>query len=473
MLNEALQVAFRRQTIAQEKEKVAELLSQLPIPALREIAETGEIKLAFLCGPDGGTKPWVDQFKGTPFFQQAIALEQEDLQAQMACQQEQKLTRQKSESSWDMMDQIRLKKKLLELQKARNEAQALDGVAGPSSMTGSPDAQGAGAPGPMATDVQQGAASDTNKMAMSSDLVQSLSHTAGQSAKAAISGRPALTNLHAPMTGGMKGSITSAARKGTLIKNAPPSMVEPDPFKPKTAASLDWAEKHIVGAAKAVQAQTGKKPYALTLAEEAANASPFVKKMIGNPQRHRTSKPFNREALRAQIKEIRGMQGEKTAAEKLVQADVWGRELARGDAEKIAHSQEVLAIGEAVGQLMAKSASGVAEAGKGLLEWAVSHPHQAGAAVGGTLGAAHGLLKEDGGVGSALAEGAAGAGTGYAVGGIAGGMRGGNSLADSTKMMGAHVRHEAGRLSDKVRAAWKEAPKPEAVLSGPQVQQGA
>jgi hypothetical protein len=100
--------------------------------------------------------------------------------------------------------------------------------------------------------------------------------------------------------------------------------------------------------------------------------------------------------------------------------DGWAREMARADAEKIAHAQETFSIGDSAGRLMAKTALAGSVPGTGLAEKILHHvtanPGKALAVAGGVAGAAHGLLKQDGGVMDALAEGGTGAALGGAIG---------------------------------------------------------
>lgn len=120
-----------------------------------------------------------------------------------------------------------------------------------------------------------------------------------------------------------------------------------------------------------------------------------------------------------------------TFEEKTAMADQWGRELARHDMEKAAAQQAI----NAAGRTMAKMAGGAGDVlkslGHGALDFAKKNP---GAAVGGALGAAHGLMRDGGGVGSAVLEGTGGAALGHGAQHIAG-MHGitPSSVADQVK----------------------------------------
>jgi hypothetical protein len=136
MLNEFLEIAYAEDMKKQAQAEKNFLFSQLPAEDLRKIASGVPLKEACMCG-DG--ESFLDKFKGTPFLQQAVALEQEMLQTEMLEQQkrvEDRERRASEDNVWDARDRIRLKKKLLELELAKSQG-------------GSPDApaQGAGAPG--------------------------------------------------------------------------------------------------------------------------------------------------------------------------------------------------------------------------------------------------------------------------------------------------------------------------------------
>jgi len=128
MLNEFLKVAYAQETRRQSQQELMGLLDGLPISELRKIASSGVMDDA----------QFLDRFKGTPLFDQALALEQEEIQAEMLAQERQEQQRNEP-SPWEMKNKINLKKKLLEVELAKMDAQPA--VAQP--------AQGAGAPGPV------------------------------------------------------------------------------------------------------------------------------------------------------------------------------------------------------------------------------------------------------------------------------------------------------------------------------------
>jgi hypothetical protein len=153
VLDEFLETAYVTQTRKQATYEMVGLLSEIPTMELRKLAAGTPMaelyghldmgKVAFNeCAPDGSDKPatFLDRFKGTPLFEQAMALEEEELQAEMADLQRRQQRRAESASSdslWDARDQIRMKKRLLELQLVKTESGAAPET----------PAQGAGAPG--------------------------------------------------------------------------------------------------------------------------------------------------------------------------------------------------------------------------------------------------------------------------------------------------------------------------------------
>lgn len=112
MLDQFLITAFSQNKAEREKRAFIDNLKKLPRAELLKLA-TGEVKVADLC-PTSATAPqsWLEQFKGTPLFQQALQLEQQELQVEAD-----RIRKQMSDPQpWVQQDQIRLQKRLLELQ---------------------------------------------------------------------------------------------------------------------------------------------------------------------------------------------------------------------------------------------------------------------------------------------------------------------------------------------------------------------
>ena len=168
MLDEFLQVAYETQTRKQAEYELVGLLKELPDLELRKIASgtpvsdlygyLGRAKQAYSSPPETCSKEgdadmtFLDRFKGSPLFEQAMALEQQELEAEMQDIQRRQQERAEEKAMprlWDLKDQIRLKKRLLELQLARQEMGGTPGAAPAQAAPASPDtpAQGAGAMG--------------------------------------------------------------------------------------------------------------------------------------------------------------------------------------------------------------------------------------------------------------------------------------------------------------------------------------
>jgi hypothetical protein len=148
MLNAFLKVSYETQKRATFVGEIEELLKQLPDEDLSKLASGVSIKEAWgaECAPDGTPTSFLDKFKGTPLMEQAIALEQEEIQADMLDMQRREESRsrmQEENNVWDLKDKIRLKRRLLELQLAKEQSGMAQPPASPPGMS----AQGAGALG--------------------------------------------------------------------------------------------------------------------------------------------------------------------------------------------------------------------------------------------------------------------------------------------------------------------------------------
>lgn len=168
MLDAFLEVMVKNENSRLQEVKLANDLKRLPNETLYKIA-TGDAKLSF-----GYSDEWLEKYKGTSLFEQAMELEKADLEAEIA--REQLHANQPDMSQfWKTQDQIRLQKKMLDLQLIEmNEKDGLQMQPGgmlPESIT--PTAQGAGALGDVAAEgAQQGeagkmAAANFKKMALS------------------------------------------------------------------------------------------------------------------------------------------------------------------------------------------------------------------------------------------------------------------------------------------------------------------
>jgi len=76
-------------------------------------------KVAFFPSDDHA---WLEKFKDTPLLDQAIALEQSDIQNEIAEKQQSMQTSEQQRSFWNNRDQIQLQKRMLELQLVQTQA---------------------------------------------------------------------------------------------------------------------------------------------------------------------------------------------------------------------------------------------------------------------------------------------------------------------------------------------------------------
>ena len=127
MLNHFLKVAYARSQAEEDRSRLHNLLKQLPIEDLYKLA-SGELTKEALLAAESSLetnepKTWIDKFKGTPLFDQAVGLEQEEIQLEMdqlqKRQEERAMKDTDSSAVWDLKDQMRLKKKLLDVQLAQ------------------------------------------------------------------------------------------------------------------------------------------------------------------------------------------------------------------------------------------------------------------------------------------------------------------------------------------------------------------
>jgi len=123
MLDSFLKVACANEEKVAEQTRLVNKMRQLPEDYLHKLA-SGEAKLGYgmvgsFSGDDG---TWLDRFKGTPLFEQALELEKQELQEQMAEKarwREEDAQRSQRNAG---RDELCIQKKLLELQLAEAEA---------------------------------------------------------------------------------------------------------------------------------------------------------------------------------------------------------------------------------------------------------------------------------------------------------------------------------------------------------------
>jgi uncharacterized protein YcfJ len=129
MFDQWVEVAYQNQQIKTASREFVDKLKLLPMDELiKAAAGDPTSKLAYVDGPED--KQWIDKYKGTPLFEQAIALEKELLQIDMQENAEHAARRaaEKEESPrtnfYDMRDALKLKQRMLDLELATTQEAA-------------------------------------------------------------------------------------------------------------------------------------------------------------------------------------------------------------------------------------------------------------------------------------------------------------------------------------------------------------
>lgn len=118
MLNEFLEVLHSTEMKKQANRELVDALKNLPAQELFDLANgkpSGSIKLAYLGDP---SCDWLSKYKGTPLFDQAVALEEQLLQIEAQEQQQRQVDRQ-NQQLWEARDRICLQKRVLDLELVR------------------------------------------------------------------------------------------------------------------------------------------------------------------------------------------------------------------------------------------------------------------------------------------------------------------------------------------------------------------
>lgn len=126
MLDHFLEAAYEKDFEKTAERAMVDKLKALPMDTLLELA--GNEKLGFLgvtgdCQTKASSddpKTWLDMFKGTPLFDQALELERADLQLEQ--QDIQRRMEEQANNTWTQRDALRLKKRMLELDLAVSNA---------------------------------------------------------------------------------------------------------------------------------------------------------------------------------------------------------------------------------------------------------------------------------------------------------------------------------------------------------------
>ncbi len=117
MLDTFLEVAMGHEKVASDQRKLVDTMTELPVEDLLKIA-SGETKLSFFHGDN----EWLEKFKGTPLIDEAIAIEEADLQAQMARTQRRREQSETFKEEDSARDELCVKRRMLDLELAKLDA---------------------------------------------------------------------------------------------------------------------------------------------------------------------------------------------------------------------------------------------------------------------------------------------------------------------------------------------------------------
>lgn len=485
MLDKFLEVAYEKQAAADMQKVLVDELKHLPASTLYKLAN-GQ-KLAD-CGPMGDLK-WLDRFKGTPLLEQAIQLEQEELQQEMSRMQE----RAMNQEMWAAQDQLQMKKKLLDIQLIQLESQQAAAVqappaAAPAAMPATPPAAQA-AP---AVAIKQAEAlvaevdgwgrelarADFGKTAATtSDTLRragaffkqdgSIAHAAGKAAPSVISGGAIGAGVAAASSdpkdrarNAAKGFAAGAVGGGLIhggaaLHSAARAAQKERPHLGYFSAMNRGVKKEIDSAAKEIGEEKGyAKELRKGLKDKDRNLSPNM------GRRSSTSRPANSPSSAASSSSHKAEEAPKPAEGKKKSEEPksggrgaeqwkWMGQQKRGsvDATRMALYEMNK---EAISML------GLTEGAKAFTKGMAKNPTTLiGAGLGAVGGGMAGLQADEHGnrsilkgVGGALAGGAVGGAAGFAGGRIHQGMKGGMTFENAAKDTWQNVKLRKG-LADR------------------------
>lgn len=157
MIDYFLEAAYTKTASEQRDRALVDNMKKLPVEELKKLA-SGSVKLSYYGGGDG--LEWLEKFKGTPLFEQAIAVEQQMLQNEIAEQQqriEEDASRPARTEMWKARDALCLQKRMLELQLLQS---SVAGEGAPAAPMPPPAAEAVPAEAPPAAPI-----GDANKVA--------------------------------------------------------------------------------------------------------------------------------------------------------------------------------------------------------------------------------------------------------------------------------------------------------------------
>lgn len=443
MFDTWLKVASQNDKKASDERELVEAMKKLPPDVLFKIAN-GEMKLGSMmeCSPSKTGGPhnleWLEEFKDTPFFEQALQLEQQAINIEMMRQQSQSqhdAERKEEPNFYDMEDRIRLQKRLLGLQLASTQLQAQGGGM-PGAMPGAgggPDA-GPAASLPSTTEAAGGAAQGQTdgKVAFATAALAGTAYGAYKGDETGQAGRGAALGAAGGAVGGLAGTLGGQAigsSIGGLLGH------------------------HLEG--QLIGGGLGE------LAGGAVGIHHAMKRLNAKPGA--TKEAFDHAAMMGQ----RMAQSDYDRAITTNSGAEVGQDLAKVAYDWGSGKAGIAGagLGAAAGMLGAKltekkafDMGGLANMGRQAIGAVAAHPGAAiGAAAGGAAGLAHGLQRDAQGqrhVMSGLAQGAVGAAGGAALGHVA---QGAQALHASGLGLGESISGAAGALKNQVQSGVQNA----------------
>lgn len=259
MLDQFLNVAYAHEKKHDDQVKLAKALTALPLEDLQKLASGNA------CLDIGSSDDWLEKFRGTPLFDQAMQLERSELENDIA-REKAESARPNMDTFWQTASQIRLQKKMLELELQGQKNGGAPGQDLPMSVmpAGADAAQGAGAIGPV-PDVgpdggtMKGASARFEKAAISGGLIdRAVANTVAKgalsperAAKAAGLGKKVM-DKGVQMAGGFgKGATSSGAGMSLVRQGAHMKELASKMAMAKAALDLKALGTAALGAAKA------------------------------------------------------------------------------------------------------------------------------------------------------------------------------------------------------------------------------
>ena len=213
MLDKFLEVAYTRTKEAEDKTRLVESMRKLPNELLMKIA-SGEEKLAFM---GHGGESWLDKFKGSPLFGQAIQLEEQQLQLDMSNKQQWAAESAKRTQDDAVRDELCVKKKMLGLELAKQQEAQLQ-----HEMTETPEDEAMESPEQQAMEQAQGMEMHPAPAA-AAKMAEYLGKSAG--AKEMYAGAKAGVKRYGQLlSGGNRKILEDSAIAPPALRFAPPAL---------------------------------------------------------------------------------------------------------------------------------------------------------------------------------------------------------------------------------------------------------